>query len=638
MDKNRKLIALAGFFTLLLFITYSNHFDNGFYFDDAHTIVSNEYIRDLANLPEFFTNAETFSSLPANRAYRPLVTTIDAFNYWLAGGELNSKFFHYTMFFFYLAQLVLMYFFFLEILNLARSHRWNTYFSLFGTAWYALHTCNAETINYLISISDSFSTFAIVLTFVLYQSKKLRKYFVYFAGVLLAIYTKQTGAMVAPLLLLYIFLFDENLSLKEIFTFSEKKRILSGLKKSIPVFVICVLLFYFNQMMFTPESTVSSDMSVSKLDYFVTQFYIICYYLGNFILPVNLSADPDFIIITDYTDPRIIFGAFVLLLMLVTAYWSSLRSKTRPIAFGILWFFIALLPTSSFVPLFQIANDHRTFFPFVGLVLSVTSFIGLAFIKYEKQYLESNLAPKVIPLAFVLLIGAYAYGTHQRNEVWGNAHNLWKDVTYKSPKNGRGLMNYGNVLMGEGDYDGAEYYFTEALKYNPYYSYLHVNFGVLKNAKGETEEAEKYFKNGLSYDKTNPAVYQFYGKFLFNNGRIDEARILLEKGVEVSPKHTGIRALYNQVLNINTTEDESSLISQSLAYYNSGQYEKCIETCRKILKLNPKSSTAYNNICAASNQLKLWEQGAEACRKSLEIVDSELAKNNLAWAEQNLNK
>ena len=41
------LLGAAG--VLLLLLTYSNHFRNGFHFDDAHTIVSNAYITDLKN-------------------------------------------------------------------------------------------------------------------------------------------------------------------------------------------------------------------------------------------------------------------------------------------------------------------------------------------------------------------------------------------------------------------------------------------------------------------------------------------------------------------------------------------------------------------------------------------------------------
>jgi hypothetical protein len=53
---------------------YSNFFGNTFHFDDAHVIETSLYLRSLANVPRFFTDAHTFSSLPQNATYRPLVT------------------------------------------------------------------------------------------------------------------------------------------------------------------------------------------------------------------------------------------------------------------------------------------------------------------------------------------------------------------------------------------------------------------------------------------------------------------------------------------------------------------------------------------------------------------------------------
>jgi len=49
---------------LLLFLAaYSNSLRNAFHFDDSHLIVENLHIRDIRNIPRFFTDAPTFSSL-----------------------------------------------------------------------------------------------------------------------------------------------------------------------------------------------------------------------------------------------------------------------------------------------------------------------------------------------------------------------------------------------------------------------------------------------------------------------------------------------------------------------------------------------------------------------------------------------
>jgi hypothetical protein len=71
MMGRKAFAAAAGLLLLAVVAAYSNHFSNPFELDDIHTIVRNESIRDLRNIPRFFADASTFSTLPANQTYRP---------------------------------------------------------------------------------------------------------------------------------------------------------------------------------------------------------------------------------------------------------------------------------------------------------------------------------------------------------------------------------------------------------------------------------------------------------------------------------------------------------------------------------------------------------------------------------------
>ena len=80
--REKFLAGLGGALLLIALLTaYANHFHNSFHFDDAHTIVNNASIRELRNIPLFFRDATTFSSLPSNQSYRPLVSTLLAIDY-----------------------------------------------------------------------------------------------------------------------------------------------------------------------------------------------------------------------------------------------------------------------------------------------------------------------------------------------------------------------------------------------------------------------------------------------------------------------------------------------------------------------------------------------------------------------------
>jgi tetratricopeptide (TPR) repeat protein len=538
----------------------------------------------------------------------------------------------------------------LNLLDKAAIHTNNAYFAMAATIFYGFHTANAETVNYLISISDSFSTLCIVATLLVYQSEKLRKNYLYLIPLALGIYTKQTGLMAVPLLLIYILLFEEN------FTLSSKKEewlkiLIATIKKGFPAIFIGANLFLINQLFFTPDSTVSLNSDVSKFQYLYTQFFIMLHYMRNFILPTALSADPDFEIFTSFLNIRVLVGLAVIILMLAAAIWSFKERRTAPIGFGILWFYIALIPTSSVVPLYQIANDHRTFFPYIGLVISSASFIMYLIDKFhiaDKKHLQR------LSGVFLLLIAGHAYGTYQRNEVWNSSESLWRDVTHKSPRNGRGLMNYGLTMMSKGNFEEADKYFNKALEFTPHYSYLHINFGVLKNALGKPNEAEVHFDQALKYDPYNPECYYYYANWLKNQGRRGEAYRLLERGLQVSANHGYMRRLYDELSKIEgienevgtspdthvvTSNDEATLINLSLEYYRNGNMEACIETCERVLELNPQSILAYNNICSALNRLQRWEEALAACDKALAIDPNfNLAKNNRKWASGELKK
>jgi len=83
--------------------------------------------------------------------------------------------------------------------------------------------------------------------------------------------------------------------------------------------------------------------------------------------------------------------------------------------------------------------------------------------------------------------------------------------------------------------------------------------------------------------------------------------------------------------------NEASFLGESLALYQSGQFEASIAAARKVLVNNPDSADAYNNICAAHNALKQWDKAIAACTKAITLKpDYPLARNNLAWAKKEI--
>lgn len=644
MQKQFKFYGLAICSLLLLIVAYSNHFENHFQFDDAHTIENNDAIKSLKNIPSFFTDARTFSSLPANQIYRPGLTTLNAIDFWLGGEEFPvPKVYHISIFISYILLGILLYFLFVKLFDESFKHEWNKYFALFGAAFYSMHTANAETVNYVIARSDSFSTLMIVLSLIIYLYKpQWRKKCIYLVPVLIGFFVKEPTIMVAPILLIYILLYVKELSILKWFSGNGIKEGFSGIYSLLPLFILVALLFLLSSQM---ASDTFQPGGGSRYQYILAQPFVIVHYFNNFLLPFNLSADSDWMPIANIFDDRVITGSIFILAMIGTAIFCSTKRILFPIAFGIIWFLLALLPTS-IMPLAEVLNDHRTFFPYVGLVIAAAWGLGLLAIRLQ-HLIELKPLFKIAFVAFpILIISAHAYGTRQRNKVWATAETLWHDATIKSPNNGRALMNYGLARMSQKDYNGALTYFERALKLLPNYSYLYVNMGVLKSAMGNHVEAEMNYKQALNLNPGNPESYYFYASWLRSQGRFKEAFELAEQGLKVSPEHTGNKMLYNELLALAANENNQVLaaetaakekpsvdnyISLSLIYYQKQQYEKCIEASNEALKIDPNCVAAYNNICSAYNIIGNYDEAIKAGQQALKIDPNfQLAKNNLA--------
>ncbi|WP_299189628.1 tetratricopeptide repeat protein [uncultured Aquimarina sp.] len=631
-------------------LIYLNHFDNPFFFDDTHTISENESIRSLSNWTSFFTDADTFSSLPANRAYRPMITLMNAIDYSFADG-LDSRYFHYHIFFWFLILITLVYFLCRYIYNESLpKYKWIGITALFATAWFAFHTVNAETINYICARSDSFSTLCIVASLLLYIHPFGRKWYLYIITMIIGIWTKQTGVMFFPILFVYILLFEEHTLLTD-FRIETKKKTIVVLKKIVPTGIIASFLFLFNQYYLTPESTDSTNFFVTRFEYISTQWYVITHYLGNFILPINLSADPDISIIKPWYNLKILSGLFIILGMLFLMIKTAFNKALRPISFGIAWFFIALLPTT-LNPLFQIANDHRMFFPFIGLFIAIPWGALMIVKKYNLLDNTKRYSTQIVIIISIILLGN-VYGTIQRNKVWNSNESLWLDVVVKSPKNGRGLMNYGLIHMAKGNFEIAKGYFDKALEINPNYYTLHINLGILNGAVNNHNKAIEHFNTAIKLNTTSSEPEYYYARYLVGLKKYKEASIYLNKAIAKSKNDILSKTLLQEISSkiISPEEEIQNLINQikkkpspglyidlSLKYYQNREYLKSIQTSKELLKLEPNNPNAYNNLCAAYNQLKEWKLGAEACKKALEIdPDFQLAKNNLKWATDNIN-
>ena len=77
-----KRLALAGALILCVSLcVYANSFRAGFHFDDHHMVLDNQNLRDVSNIPRFFTNPDMGSYTLGLKSYRPLTYISFTLNY-----------------------------------------------------------------------------------------------------------------------------------------------------------------------------------------------------------------------------------------------------------------------------------------------------------------------------------------------------------------------------------------------------------------------------------------------------------------------------------------------------------------------------------------------------------------------------
>ena len=738
---NKTLWAIAIIGLVALFGVYYNHFDNAFHFDDSHTIVENIYIRDVKkNAKLFFTDARTITPLAANQMYRPVIPFSYGVDYWVSyqlgkslgdelqalekAGKMNTPeykalvdkavaspyivrqndqpkpfVFHCSNFFWYIIQGILMYFFIARLFALSGDGRYIRFFAMFTTFLYMFHTINAETINYVCARSDSYSTMLVVMAFVVYQYWPAgRKFFLYLIPMLLGILAKASALMFAPMLIVYVVLIEQQISLTDIFKSSTWQKIFKPAVLIPAVVSFAGTIFAYALVMGkTPKTYMPSTLTVAQ--YITTEVYVAFLYFIEFFAPFHLSADSDMVAFPA-SDPRFFVGLLFIVALLGGAFWLTTKKQYRPIAFGLFWYFLALLPSSSIQPFSEVLNDHRMYFPNIGLAISIVWGLYLLFKHFEEKILASGVLWGALTTVAVLVLAGYGYGSYQRNIVWDNDESLWYDVTVKSPKNGRGLMNYALTQYNKsfeysanGDkataikyLNNAIKYYNMGLKYNPYYTYLHINIALAYDALGLQEgnptkyykDVDDHFKIGQKYAGNFYGGYYFYANWLWKQGRKEEAIWNAEQAVNLGPDYeatyTTVMGFYfaeyqwdkmknmaqrmlqrfpgNQYadyylkasINRKTKVDEllalvktsptpENFLNLSLEYYNAGNYEGCISAAEDALTARPNYAAAYNNICSAYNALGKFDLAIEACNKALKASpDYALAQGNLNYA------
>ena len=658
-----RLVAAAA--VLLFAAVYANSLRNGFHFDDAHVVETNLFIRDLANAPRFFTDASTFTSLPQNAVYRPLVTLSLAIDY-AVGRGLDPVAFHAQQLILFAALGVCLFFFYRAALDTTsdKTQRWA---ALFAATLFCVHTGNTQAGNYISARSELLSALGVVGSFLMYAYvPRTRRFHMYLVPVAIGLFAKNHAVVFAPLLLVYKILLEEQLAAGRLLEPVSRAAVKRVVLSSIPAFVVLGALVIFVESMGARGQHYGGG---SRLPYLLTSAWVWVRYVGLYFVPAGLTADTDLRLFMGF-DARTLAGVALLAGTLAAAWFASRSREWRPVAFGIIWFWLALAPTSSVVPLAEVTNDHRPFLAFIGLNLAVVATLAALVRRFAQRATNPGRVHTATTVAASLVLLAHAGGTIARNRVWRDDETLWRDVSVKSPKNGRGLMNYGLALMRRNRLAEARALFMRARELNPAYTFLEANLGIVNNALGDPKTAEEHFKRAVMLDPTQPVVHRHYAPWLLSQGRGAEAlshfqllvayasadiegRRSLMRLYAAMGADSALQRLARETVAIAAwdtlaqsyaagrvplapaTRDAQGWYDLGWSLTQAGQHVDAAQAYRASVAADPKRWDSWNNLGWTLGKLGFYDLAMPPLEKAIALKpDYQLAKNNLAWARR----
>ncbi len=269
--------------------------------------------------------------------------------------------------------------------------------------------------------------------------------------------------------------------------------------------------------------------AVTPIQYAASQFGVICHYL-------RLSLWPSPLVI-DYAWPvarsagEIVPYAIIIVLGLL-ATGVALWKKPAWGYLGLV-FFLVLAPTSTILPIEDLAVEQRMYLPLAAAVTLVVMACYLI--------AKSRVPMKLLPPVLVVLIAGLAYGTYDRNKDYSSQQDIWQDVVDKRPENARGWYNLATVYAQTKRWDQAESMYSKAIAFRSDYAEAYFNLGNVLMIRSRVRDAETQYKLAVEHiDRIEskmlvPRVYVKLGDTLAAQGKYTEAGMYYRQALDLQP-------------------------------------------------------------------------------------------------------
>ena len=426
--------------------------------------------------------------------------------------------------------------------------------ALAGAAVFLVHPVQTEAVAYIASRSDILSTLAAygALCVFLYRRREaltIPAVVAVLALVGIATLSKEQGVAIVPVLLLADYFWHPGFTLQGIWR---------NWKLYLPMVAGGLALTPHMLVVIRYAGEAGFGMKDLKWhEYGLSQFRVIWHYIRLLILPVGLNLDPALPVSRSIWEHGAWAGAFGLAVVVAAAWWFR---RSFPLAvFGVLAFFVLIAPTSSVMPIRDLAAERRLYFPMIGFLAVVCGLLQRW--KVPLRQLAAGAG---------VLVLALGWGTRSRAELYGDPIALWRDTAAKSPGKSRAhfqlayayyeagrcqqaseefeltsklqrpdvrlLLDWALALDCAGDPERALARLRQAAELEPNVN-VQATIGMIHGKQGQYEQALSALAEAKKIDPGFAMTYVYEGNVHAAQGGLEKARELYGRALQLDPRN-----------------------------------------------------------------------------------------------------
>ena len=236
------------------------------------------------------------------------------------------------------------------------------------------------------------------------------------------------------------------------------------------------------------------------------------------------------------------------------------------------WFFLILAPTSSFMPIRDLAFEHRMYLPLAAVIALAVAAAHLASERMAARLFASEARRRRVRIAVAIalmlpLTGALLWRTYVRNLDYRDPISIWTATTKVSALNSRAWSNLGLMCFYAGRYDEAKKDCAEATRLNPGNADAFNNLGLAYAAMNQLAEALRDYDEAVRLDPNHVEAHINRGNAYDALGRSQDALREYARAAAVKP------------------DDDRIYDNRAITYYRTKEYAKARADIEKLRDL-----------------------------------------------------